>query len=69
MLGPLVNQDGLILFMSTIGVTFVLEGISQMIFGAEIYPLKLLSDRCLVFVRKVSSPAAFCSTSWTSGAA
>ena len=40
-LGPLVNQDGLILFMSTIGVTFILEGISQMIFGAEIYPLKL----------------------------
>ena len=40
-LGPLVNQDGLTLFMSTIGVTFVLEGVSQMIFGAEIYPLKL----------------------------
>jgi branched-chain amino acid transport system permease protein len=40
-LGPLVNQDGLTLFMATIGVTFVLEGVSQMIFGAEIYPLKL----------------------------
>ncbi len=40
-LGPLVNQDGLILFMSTIGITFILEGISQMVFGAEIYPLKL----------------------------
>lgn len=40
-LGPLVNQDGLTLFMSTIGVTFVLEGVSQMIFGAEIYPLRL----------------------------
>jgi branched-chain amino acid transport system permease protein len=40
-LGPLVNQDGLTLFMSTIGVTFILEGVSQMIFGAEIYPLRL----------------------------
>ena len=40
-LGPLVNQDGLTLFMATIGITFVLEGMSQMIFGAEIYPLKL----------------------------
>ena len=40
-LGPLVNQDGLTLFMSTIGVTFVLEGLAQMVFGAEIYPLKL----------------------------
>lgn len=40
-LGPLVNQDGLTLFMSTIGITFVMEGASQMIFGAEIYPLSL----------------------------
>src|SRR5229473_1927482 len=29
-IGPLVNQDGLTLFMSTIGVTFILEGASQM---------------------------------------
>ena len=40
-LGPLVNQDGLILFMSTIGVTFILEGAAQMIFGADAYPLRL----------------------------
>ena len=41
-LGPLVNQDGLTLFMSTIGVTFVLDGASQMIFGSDVYPLRLL---------------------------
>src|ERR1700755_589622 len=29
--GPLVNQDGLTLFMSTIGVTFILEGAAQVI--------------------------------------
>jgi branched-chain amino acid transport system permease protein len=40
-LGPLVNQDGLTLFMSTIGITFVLDGLSQMVFGAEVYPLPL----------------------------
>ena len=40
-LGPLVNQDGLTLFMATIGVTFILEGASQMIFGADVYPLPL----------------------------
>jgi branched-chain amino acid transport system permease protein len=40
-LGPLVNQDGLTLFMSTIGTTFVLEGASQMIFGSDVYPLRL----------------------------
>ena len=40
-LGPLVNQDGLTLFMSTIGATFIIEGAAQMIFGSEVYPLKL----------------------------
>ena len=40
-LGPLVNQDGLTLFMSTIGATFMLEGASQMIFGSDVYPLRL----------------------------
>ena len=40
-LGPLINQDGLTLFMSTIGATFILEGASQMIFGSDVYPLRL----------------------------
>jgi branched-chain amino acid transport system permease protein len=40
-LGPLINQDGLTLFMSTIGVTFILDGASQMIFGSDVYPLRL----------------------------
>jgi branched-chain amino acid transport system permease protein len=40
-LGPLVNQDGLTLFMSTIGATFVLEGLAQMVFGSDVYPLRL----------------------------
>ena len=40
-LGPLVNQDGLTLFMSTIGATFILEGAAQMIFGSDVYPLRL----------------------------
>jgi branched-chain amino acid transport system permease protein len=40
-LGPLVNQDGLTLFMSTIGATFIIEGASQMIFGSDVYPLRL----------------------------
>ena len=40
-LRPLLNQDGLTLFMSTIGATFVLEGLSQMVFGSDVYPLRL----------------------------
>jgi branched-chain amino acid transport system permease protein len=40
-LGPLVNQDGLTLFMSTIGATFIIEGAGQMLFGSDVYPLQL----------------------------
>ncbi len=40
-LGPLVNQDGLTLFMSTIGATLVLEGLAQLVFGSDVYPLRL----------------------------
>jgi branched-chain amino acid transport system permease protein len=43
-LGPLVNQDGLTLFMSTIGITFILDGMSQEIFGSDVYPLHLFPD-------------------------
>ena len=43
-LGPLINQDGLTLFMSTIGATFILEGVAQMVFGSDVYPLRLFSD-------------------------
>jgi branched-chain amino acid transport system permease protein len=42
-IGPLVNQDGLILFMSTIGATFMIEGAAQLVFGSDVYPLKLYS--------------------------
>jgi branched-chain amino acid transport system permease protein len=40
-LGPLANQDGLTLFMATIGVTFMIEGGAQMLFGSDVYPLPL----------------------------
>ena len=40
-LRPLLNQDGLTLFMSTIGITFILEGLAQMVFGSDVYPLRL----------------------------
>jgi branched-chain amino acid transport system permease protein len=40
-LGPLVNQDPLTLFMATIGATVILEGASQLIFGSDVYPIQL----------------------------
>jgi branched-chain amino acid transport system permease protein len=49
-LGPLVNQDGLTLFMSTIGITFMIDGAAQMLFGSDVYPLPLFpSDAWFLF--------------------
>jgi branched-chain amino acid transport system permease protein len=43
-LGPLANQDGLTLFMATIGITFMIEGGAQMLFGSDVYPLPLFPN-------------------------
>ena len=40
-LRPLVNQDGLILFVATIGITFFINGFGQAVFGSEVYTLDL----------------------------
>src|SRR5512146_1754643 len=40
-LRKLVNQEGIILFMATIGMTFFLEGLAQTLFGADVYPLNI----------------------------
>ncbi len=41
MLRKLVNQEGIILFMATIGMTFFIEGLAQTVFGADVYPLNI----------------------------
>ncbi|MBT3904174.1 MAG: branched-chain amino acid ABC transporter permease [Rhodospirillaceae bacterium] len=41
MLRRLVNQDGMILFMATIGLSFVLEGSSQIIWGSDVKKLDI----------------------------
>jgi branched-chain amino acid transport system permease protein len=40
-LRPLVNQPPITLFMATIGLTFVLEGLSQLIWGSQPHLLEL----------------------------
>ncbi len=40
-LRPLVNQDQIILFMATIGLTFFLDGFGQTVWGADIYTLDI----------------------------
>ncbi|MCB1740981.1 MAG: branched-chain amino acid ABC transporter permease [Gammaproteobacteria bacterium] len=41
MLRPLVNQDHIILFMSTIGLTFFLEGFGEMLWGSNVKRLDI----------------------------
>ena len=41
MLRPLVNQEHIILFMSTIGLTFFLEGFGEMLWGSDVKPLDI----------------------------
>jgi branched-chain amino acid transport system permease protein len=43
-LAPLANQDGLTLFMATIGITFMIEGGAQMLFGSDVYPLPIFPN-------------------------
>lgn len=40
-LRPLVNQEPIILFMVTIGIAYVLDGLGQLIWGAEVRPLDI----------------------------
>ncbi|HKU46347.1 MAG TPA: branched-chain amino acid ABC transporter permease, partial [Burkholderiales bacterium] len=40
-LRPLVNQSQITLFMATIGLTFVLEGLSQLLWGSQPHGLEL----------------------------
>jgi branched-chain amino acid transport system permease protein len=40
-LRPLVNQEGIILFMATLGIAFFLDGFGQTIWGSDIYSLEL----------------------------
>ena len=40
-LRPLVNQEPIILFMSTLGIAFFLDGFGQALFGSDVYPLNV----------------------------
>ncbi len=41
MLRPLVNQPQITLFMATIGLTFFIEGLAQILWGANVRGLDL----------------------------
>ena len=49
-LRKLVNQEGIILFMATLGITFFLEGFGQLVWGSDIYPLALGVPKAPMFL-------------------
>jgi len=67
-LRPLVNQPQITLFMATIGLTFVLEGLSQLLWGSQPHglelgipdvPMEWLSQRWNVNISQFDLFAAF----------
>jgi branched-chain amino acid transport system permease protein len=40
-LRPLVNQDGIVLLMATLGVTYFLDGFGQTLWGSDIYKIDM----------------------------
>jgi len=49
-LRKLVNQEGIILFMATLGVTFFIDGLAQTVFGSDVYPLNLGLPKDPIFI-------------------
>jgi branched-chain amino acid transport system permease protein len=46
----LVNQEGIILFMATLGITYFLEGFGQTLWGSDIYKINLGIPREPIFL-------------------
>ncbi len=66
-LRPLVNQEGIILFMATIGLAFVLEGVGDLMWGSNVKPLDVglpegpsdfILDYTGMFIEKLEISAA-----------
>src|SRR3546814_9874240 len=46
----LINQEGIILFMATIGITFFLDGFGQTLWGSDIYEIDLFLPKDPIFL-------------------
>ena len=66
-LKPLVNQEGIILFMATIGLAYVLEGVGDLMWGANVKalsiglpegPSDIIIDNTGMFIEKLEISAA-----------
>jgi branched-chain amino acid transport system permease protein len=55
-LGKLVNQEGITLLMATIGVTYLLEGLGQTLFGSDIYKIDVGMPKDPIFIFEQTFP-------------
>jgi branched-chain amino acid transport system permease protein len=46
----LVNQDGIILFMATLGIAYFLEGFGQTVWGSDVYKINLGMPKEPIFI-------------------
>jgi branched-chain amino acid transport system permease protein len=49
-LRPLVNQDAIILFMATLGITYFIDGFGQTVWGSDIYKIDLALPKNPIFL-------------------
>src|SRR5215467_6958683 len=52
----LVNQEGIILFMATLGVSYFLDGFGQTLWGSDIYKIDLGFPREPIFILETIFP-------------
>jgi branched-chain amino acid transport system permease protein len=52
----LVNQEGIILFMATLGITYFLDGFGQTIWGSDIYKISLGLPQNPIFILESMVP-------------
>ena len=52
----LVNQEGIVLFMSTLGIAYFLEGIGQTLWGSDIYKIDLGISKNPIFLFQSTFP-------------
>jgi len=55
-LGKLVNQEGITLLMATLGITYVLDGAGQTIFGSDIYQINIGMPKDPIFILDQTFP-------------
>jgi branched-chain amino acid transport system permease protein len=55
-LRPLVNQEAIILFMATLGITYFIDGFGQTVWGSDIYQIRLGIPKTPMFLFEDTFP-------------